>query len=193
MGKIDNRGYERFIDALPPNAAHAYQQIGAVVLQQWREDFSRNSRGGGDWQPVTAETVRARRRGMLRQSIAFDLSEGGRDVEWVEGKIKRFKRATKKQVDSLGTPGGVATLVNTGQLQNSLQRGNKNNIFEDISNERMAGVRIGIGGDRGQIARWHNDGDGNNPRREIATPVNPENLKIIQRLQQEAVGKAAKA
>ncbi len=192
---VNTDGMNRFLAALPVEMRKAADIAGLRVLTQWRTDFNRNSRGGGDWAPLALATVRARR-------------AAARGNKTVGSAKQRRARKGKKIVLTVRTH---AILVNTGLLRGSLQVGNPGNIYADIVGEHLAGKRVGIGGDYtpaqkrvkgrimpagitlGELARIHNDGKGHNPRRVIAQPLTQETADACNKAFDGAIQKSGRA
>lgn len=191
---VNTDGMNRFLAALPPEMRKAADIAGLRVLTQWRTDFNRNSRGGGDWKPLSLDTIRARHK----------AARGNKTV----GKPSQRKaRVGRKTVATARTH---AILVNTGLLRGSLQVGNPGNIYADIVGEHLAGKRVGVGGSTqavsktkkgvkpagitlGELARIHNDGRGNNPRRVIAQPLTQETADACNKAFDAAIRRAGNA
>lgn len=176
-----------------------------------RRRFDRFSKGGGNWPPLALSTVNGRagassafkgktiakrngldhvvtgsgKRRLIAQPIARDTTRGG-------GIVKTTRRA--------------AILVNTGTLKAALTIGSQGNVAQQIP----GGVRYGIEGGRaarafkatgssakgrktttrgtistkatlGQIARWHQDGAGRLPKREIVVTPDAETVGGMER------------
>ena len=100
-------------------ARRMLRQVGIRYLSFVKRRFVRFSRGGGDWKPLAASTVKSRSR----------TSTG-----------RRRHRAAAAVVRQTGTGGRVAILRNTSTLLAALTLGNPGNLFKDIRN----GVRVGF-------------------------------------------------
>lgn len=125
------------------------KQIGVRYLAFTRTRYSRYSRGGGDWAPLSPETIKRRRKA-------------------------RAGTAAASKVIRAATGGDAAILVDTGTLFGALNRGAPGNRFEDIP----GGVRVGWGDLRhaktgkgaatlADIAHYHQTGAGRLPARPL--------------------------
>lgn len=137
-----------------------------------RRRFVRFSRGGGDWAPLSASTIRARNRRLTRKPSRRGSPDAG------FSSLARTRRGGREILAA--APGGarVAILRDRGILFGALTIGAPGNDTHDV----QGGIRYGLGGPArhpggptiAQIAEWHNEGAGHNPRRVIiADPDKP--------------------
>ncbi len=140
-----------------------FKQWGALVLGFWRRRFVRNSGGGGDWQPLKAATVKRRKQGKNK----------GR--------------------------GSAQILRNNGHLISALDVDGPGNLHDPV----RGGVKVGIGGPArhpdsktasiADIARFHDQGAGNNPERQIIVKPDVRTLKLMERVAAKTLEKIARA
>ncbi len=162
------------------------------MFRQWtarysafvRRRFVKFSRGGGDWKPLKASTIRARR-----------------------GPIRRRTRSSRARTKTTtrGSAGTVAILRDTGTLFKALTIGAPGNLHVRIKN----GVRYGFGGParytrRGRrkkaggqatisdIGVFHNSGAGRNPKRLILAEPDARTLAAMKRDTTAAVDRIGK-
>lgn len=138
-----------------------------------RRRFNQYSRGGGDWAPLTVATIRAR-----NARLAGKPKRRGSTNAGFSSLARKQRRG--RTVALVAAPGGarVSILRDTGTLFGALTIGAQGNDTRDIPN----GIRYGLGGPGrhpggptiAQIAAWHDQGAGHNPRRQIlADPDQP--------------------
>lgn len=146
-----------------PHVSRALRQWAARYRSFTRERFDRYSKGGGDWEPLAASTLRARRKGK-------------QGTNKLGGTVARRNKAGKL-VDKAGkfvTAVNAAILRDTGVLFAALrptfgQPGQVEEVTE-------FGVRVGFGGTAqhpgggatiAEIAAFHQFGTGRMPARPI--------------------------
>ncbi len=88
--------------------------------------------------------------------------------------------------------GNKLILVETGKLMKALQLGGSGNFVKFIMSEMS--VQVGFSDAKhsdkvtyNQLARWHNNGEGNNPVREILEPPSPQALRLMIRATEVAM------
>ena len=133
--------------------------------------FNTNSRGGGEWPPLKAATIKARQRmpitRLRRAFAAGDIDETTFN--------KRLKSARSRVKRSMQTGGAVSILRDTGLLFNTLSPAFQN-LPGQVEHLIPKGIEVGIGGPAshgvgpatiGDIATYHHTGAGNLPERTI--------------------------
>lgn len=169
-------GFRKFGQQLPVKVRQNLIAIGYRILGQWQRDFNRNARGGGQWAPLAASTMRARR--------------GPSRANKKRGGPRKFSILINTGLLRASLTGG-----NAGNVFQSLQVGGKYGIRVGIGGNARGLVRKGnqlvpAKATLGQIARWHNDGAGRLPKRIIAQPLNGQTLAACRRLEQAAIAEA---
>jgi len=124
-----------------------FELWGKRYLSETKKEFVKNSKGSGEWKPLKPATIAARRK----------------------GKSSRRRNSTR----GMGSSGGrVMILRDTGILFKALSIGQPGNLFRLL----RKGIRVGFGGPAkhpdgkatiADIAKFHNAGKGNNPKRQI--------------------------
>lgn len=140
------------------NLAPTFRKWGARYRSFTRRRFRNYSRGGGDWPPLAESTLRARRAGKrgtrtkggrLGKKGASNVSAGAIKISILVDKLGMLDRALEPNFSG-----------QAGALQIGI----------------AYGVRVGYGGHArhptgkatiADIARFHNNGSGRNPRRQI--------------------------
>jgi hypothetical protein len=147
----------------------------AFIQRRW----SLYARGGGDWPPLALSTIRARRGPDKRRARQRKKGLGDRNS---------LARDTKRGT-VVGTTRAVSILIDTGSLKKAATVGATGNVNEPISK----GIKFGFGGVQhtskkakgrvptfAQIARWHNNGEGNNPKRLILAAPDADTVTGMQ-------------
>lgn len=131
----------------PQPMKDAYKQMGVIYMGYTRDRFERFSRGGGNWKPLSASTLKRRRKGTKTQGA------------------KRAS-ATAKILAARGVPnaGAAAILRDRGILFNSIT------TFE--SQDIPGGIRVGSNVKYGE---YHDRGgkNGRPPQRQIFVDPDP--------------------
>lgn len=166
--------------------------------------FVANSRGGGGWAPLKRSTLLARARAAKRRAIAANVNET--DAGKAQRRLSRAEgiaRRARKQIDA-GTY-NAAILRDTGILFAALQPqfvGAPGQLQERLPN----GIRVGIGGPSahpdaggkggrvtiGDIAFFHDQGLGRNPRRQIIVEPDQATLDAMVRDLDTAIARMLK-
>lgn len=158
-----------------------YNQWGTRYLTWTRRRFKKNSKGGGEWPPLSPVTL------TYRRVIGSPLTrtKGGR---------KRSKKAKAKFKEKFsGAAKKAKILIDTGVLFKSLTEGAKGNLFQKLNR----GIRVGFSNTKvhkgrsftiRQLAMWHQVGSHvtNLPARPILH--NPDSKFKIQMVQSLAKG-----
>lgn len=141
-----------------------------------RRRFNQYSRGGGDWAPLSISTIRARN--------ARLANVPRRRAKQTNAGFSSLARSRGRGGAALvAAPGGarVSILRDTGTLFTALTIGATGNDTRDIPN----GITYGLGGPARhpggptivQIATWHHQGAGHNPRRQIIVDPDQPTLR----------------
>lgn len=166
--KLDMSGLRKFGRRLSVRSGPVrdmFEQIGARYLGFLRRRYVRNSRGGGDWEPLAPSTIKQRRGSKRRKT--------------------RSPRARTKTT-TRGSATKVAILRDTGTLQRALTVGASGNDFTLMRN----GIRVGFAdvphpnGDDvtiAQLATIHDEGKGV-PERQILVEPDAATLHAMQRI-----------
>jgi len=177
--KVEAAGAARAAELLSGGAGMdaVLQQWGARYLGFTRRRFVTYSQGGGDWKPLAASTVRARRSGRVAGlgKLAGVRRKAGAVREVRRRVAAGILDAFAGHAIETAILGGAAILRDTGVLLNALSPGAVGNLLESSPSELR--VRCGFaqtlhGDGKGgktiqQIAAFHNTGGGALPRRTI--------------------------
>lgn len=176
-------------------------QWGSIYQGAMLRNFDTASRGGGDWAPLTLDTIlnrkagkgggtrreqRASARGQLRgvrdtkAARASGATLSIRNRQQLKNNLKAnlhnersaSKRTKiKNKIAALTGSAGTTILKDSGQLRMSLSiGGNGFQVTRGRASITMGFASIphkGSGATLAQIASWHNDGAGHNPKRTI--------------------------
>ncbi|RLC38157.1 hypothetical protein DRH27_02965 [Candidatus Falkowbacteria bacterium] len=145
---------------------------GTRYLSETRKRFKKNSDGGGEWQRLKPATIAGRRKG------------------------KRRGRSSRGLASRSGG-GNVKILQNYGILFKALSVGQPGNLYRLL----RRGIRVGFGGPAkhpdgkatiADIAKFHNVGKGNNPKRRILHPPSRELRAFMRMTLARAIDKTGK-
>lgn len=146
-----------------------------------RRRFVRNSRGGGEWPPLSPATIARRRTGgkyrKYKPPGTTKTPRRGQAVREIRRRLATASNPTRaaslvRDLKYLSSGQGVAILRDTSTLFNALTIGTYGNLLRDIP----GGVRYGFQdtphGEAGgltiaKIAGFHQTGAGHNPMRRI--------------------------
>lgn len=164
-------------------AFHSIQRVPAHpavedMFTQWatrysaamRRRFNEQSRGGGEWAPLTPATIRRRRKG--KRGSRFTKERGAQS--------QRSFLARNRRGMLVASPAAYQILRDTGSLFGALTIGARGNLTQRGPGTITFGIEggsTGTGPSLGQIAKWHNDGAGRNPVRRILVPPNDQTLR----------------
>jgi len=163
----------RFLSS--PEFGAVRRQWSARVSAYTLRRFDQFSRGGGNWPALTTGTVRGRRGGRSKVSARSSSLARTRDG----GLVNAGKN--------------VSILKDTGTLRNALRLGSPGNASRDIKDGieygiaggpatiRVGSESIGKAPTVGQIARWHQDGAGDNPKRLIVVRPDAATLRAMRK------------
>ena len=167
------RKFAHAIERGGPDVRDAQRQWAARYMGAMRRRFVKLSRGGSDhlgkrWEPLAASTVRRRRKGGRRR-----------------GGVNQVRVSPRR------TGGNVAILRDTSTLFTALDLGAPDAAFSHIKK----GVRVGLSGQIGRIASYHQAGGRRGnwrlPQRKIFTVPDRQTVKnmaqdMARALQREA-------
>jgi hypothetical protein len=190
-------GMDRFSRALESGQSPVVQ----AMLKQWgaryrsfaQRRFVAQSKGGGEWKPLAMVTIEGRLRAPLRR-LGNDLRAGkitqqqfDKSVKRARGKVNRNRQKLverfKEKKTFHGPGGGVMILRDKGLL---LQALNTELSSGGIEQQEGLSVKVGYGGPAGHpgtnatiadLARFHDQGLGHNPKRAIIVPPNESTLR----------------
>lgn len=155
-----------------PEGRQAFSDAATLYATAMDRRFGQQSRGGGEWPPLTEATILRRRMGKgggTRGQAVRRAFRGLRRARTAEGIRKKAARVSK-----LTSMAGVSILQDTGTLRAGITVGF---ALDDIPN----GVRYGFAGPHpkkgvtlAKLATWHHTGAGRLPVRRIL--VAPDEL-----------------
>lgn len=195
---VDFSGLKRFGQQVDDQLNHrttgpitkAFKQWGARYRSFIQERYDKYSKGGGDWPRLSWRTLVARRKGKGKKK--FEATKQMRRLE-----VRRNGRETRK-VKTLERLGGM-------QIKASILR-DTNTMFSVVSpvfgkpgqlQQGIAfGIRVGYGGNSrhpgaeatiADIARFHQEGAGHLPKREIIVEPTASVISLMAADMQRAV------